>query len=53
MQLGLGRFYVRGPLLLPNGVRLRGAGMGKTALYFASMNASMSTPRSLITNSGT
>eukprot|EP01052_Picozoa_sp_SAG31_P022419 SAG31_NODE_1782_length_7281_cov_5.022139_8_plen_368_part_00 len=41
VQLGLGRFYVRGPLLLPNGVRLRGAGMGRTGLYFASMNASV------------
>ena len=51
VQLGLGRYYVRGPLLLPNGVRLRGAGMGKTGLYFASMNASMSTPESLISNS--
>ena len=51
MQLGLGRYYVRGPLLLPDGVRLRGAGMGKTGLYFASMNASTTTPRSLIMNS--
>jgi hypothetical protein len=50
VQFGLGRFYVRAPLLLPNGVRLVGAGMGKTGLYFASMNNSESNPRSLITN---
>ena len=44
------RLQVRAPLLLPNGVRLVGAGMGKTALYFASMNNSMGNPKSLITN---
>ena len=51
VQLGLGRFYIRAPLLLPNGVRIVGAGMGKTALYFASMNNSQGNPRSLIMNS--
>ena len=51
VQFGLGRFYVRAPLLLPNGVRLAGAGMGKTGLYFASINNSTDNPRSFITNS--
>lgn len=49
VQFGLGRFYLRAPLLLPNGVLLSGAGMGKTALIFSNMNTT-NAPRSLISN---
>lgn len=35
---GVGRWYVDGPLLLPDGVLLRGAGMDLTAIYFAENN---------------
>ena len=35
VTLGIGRWYLDGPLLLPNNVRLKGAGMDRTAIYFA------------------
>ena len=35
VTLGIGRWYHDGPLLLPNNVRLKGAGMDRTAIYFA------------------
>ena len=38
VKFGLGRYYVKAPLLLPHNVRLVGAGMGKTALYFATQD---------------
>eukprot|EP01044_Picomonas_judraskeda_P010861 COSAG03_NODE_1432_length_4089_cov_11.519298_5_plen_119_part_00 len=34
VAFGLGRYYVSGALILPQNVRLIGAGMGKTAIYF-------------------
>ena len=50
MQLGLGRYYVRGPLLLPDGVRLRGAGMGKTGLFEVSGDCSLTLERLNLVN---
>jgi hypothetical protein len=38
VQFGLGRYYLQAPFALPNNVRLVGAGMGKTALYFSANN---------------
>ena len=38
VKFGLGRYYMKAPLLLPHNVRLVGAGMGKTALYFATQD---------------
>ena len=38
VKFGLGRYYIKAPLLLPHNVRLVGAGMGKTALYFATQD---------------
>ena len=35
VTLGIGRWYLDGPLLLPHNVRLKGAGMDRTAIYFA------------------
>lgn len=45
---GSGR-YVDGPLLLPDGVLLKGAGMALTALYFAEDNKSTAPPSLIAT----
>ena len=48
VKLGLGRWYLDGPLLLPDSVALKGAGMDRTAaVYFAFRNAS-NTPGTMI-----
>ena len=47
VRLGVGRWYLEGPLLLPDNVRLQGAGMDRTAIYFAFRNAS-NTPSTMI-----
>lgn len=53
VKFGAGRYYVHirkhAPLLLPNNVRLVGAGMGQTAIYFAS-NTISDVPYSMISN---
>ena len=46
---GVGRYYVTAPLLLPHNVRLKGASMGKTALYFQ-FNNLVDVPQSFISN---
>jgi hypothetical protein len=46
---GLGRYYVSGPLLLPDNVRLQGAGMGMTALYFQ-FSSLLDVPQSFVAN---
>eukprot|EP00041_Stephanoeca_diplocostata_P029079 m.848888 g.848888 ORF g.848888 m.848888 type:complete len:528 (+) comp23490_c2_seq17:528-2111(+) len=38
VYFGIGRWYITGPLLLPDNVVLKGAGMDLTAIYFASTN---------------
>lgn len=53
VAFGPGRFYVDPPLLLPDGVRLVGAGMGKSALYFRNLNrTNPDPPLALIANAG-
>lgn len=47
VKLGVGRWYLDGPLLLPNNVRLKGSGMDRTAIYFGFRNAS-NTPATMI-----
>jgi polygalacturonase len=47
VTLGVGRWYLDGPLLLPDNVRLKGAGMDRTAIYFGFRNAS-NTPSTMI-----
>ena len=47
VRIGVGRWYLEGPLLLPDNVRLQGAGMDRTAIYFAFRNAS-NTPSTMI-----
>ena len=47
VTLGVGRWYLDGPLLLPDNVRLKGAGMDRTAVYFGFRNAS-NTPSTMI-----
>ena len=38
VKFGIGRYYLQAPLALPHNVRLIGAGMGKTAIYFSANN---------------
>jgi hypothetical protein len=47
VSIGVGRWYLDGPLLLPHNVRLKGAGMDRTAIYFAFRNAT-NTPSTMI-----
>ena len=47
VTLGIGRWYLDGPLLLPDNVVLKGAGMDRTAIYFAFRSAS-NTPGTMI-----
>lgn len=47
VTLGVGRWYLDGPLLLPDNVRLKGGGMDRTAIYFGFRNAS-NTPSTMI-----
>ena len=42
VTLGTGRWYLDGPLLLPDNVILRGAGMDRTAIYFGFRSAATS-----------
>ena len=44
VTLGTGRWYLDGPLLLPDNVILRGAGMDRTAIYFGFRSADTSPP---------
>jgi hypothetical protein len=47
VTLGIGRWYLDGPLLLPDNVVLKGAGMDRTAIYVAFRSAS-NTPGTMI-----
>ena len=51
MKFGIGRYYLQAPLALPHNVRLIGAGMGKTAIYF-SANNQHDVPMHMIYNEG-
>ena len=51
VKFGIGRYYLQAPLALPHNVRLIGAGMGKTAIYF-SANNQHDVPMHMIYNEG-
>jgi len=55
VTLGVGRWYVKGPILLPNGVLLKGAGMSLSAIFFEQDDAKSAPPSLLApaTNSTT